>query len=203
MAINDHQHRKSSLIMVGDVLGNEADQPWPTRLAGAQIDLLLLDQWEAQKSRLRRPTTNGAEVAISLDRGVRLRNGDVLGWDADRNEALIVRISLKDVMVVEVDGVTALDAEALVRTCIELGHAIGNQHWPTVVKGTKVFVPLTVDHAVMSSVMKTHGFEGVTYSFVAGDEVIPYLAPHESRRLFGGAEPPGTGHTHGSTHSHT
>ena len=53
------------------------------------------------------------------------------------------------------------------RTCIELGHALGNQHWPALVKGARVFVPLTVDHKVMASVMKTHRFEGIRYEFVA------------------------------------
>ena len=76
------------------------------------------------------------------------------------------------------------------RTCIELGHALGNQHWPALVKGTRVFVPLTVDHKVMASVMKTHRFEGIRYEFVPGEDIVPYLAPHESRRLFGGAEGP-------------
>lgn len=194
---NETTDASAELIRVGEVLGNEADEAWSERLAEAHVDLVMLDQWEAQKSRLRRHTTHGAEVAVSLDRGVQLRNGDVLLWDDTRNEAIVARIALKDVMVVEVEDVMDLDPQAIVQTCIELGHAIGNQHWPTVVKGTKVFVPLTVDHAVMSSVMKTHAFEGVTYTFTTGDEVIPYLAPHESRRLFGGAEPPGTGHSHG------
>lgn len=206
MTIHDHATNgsgapaDSELIRVGEVLGNESDPDWADRLSEAHLDLLLLDQWEAQKSRLRRFTTHGAEIAVSLDRGVQLRDGDVLVWDEDRNQATIARIALKDVMVVEVDAVMEMDPQAIVQTCIELGHAIGNQHWPTVVKGTKVFVPLTVDHAVMSSVMKTHAFEGVTYTFTTGEEVIPYLAPHESRRLFGGAEPPGTGHSHGPGH---
>ena len=81
------------------------------------------------------------------------------------------------------------------RTCVELGHALGNQHWPALVKGTRVYVPLTVDRKVMSSVMNTHRFEGIRYEFVPGGEIVPYLAPHESRRLFGGAE--------GPVHSHT
>ena len=38
--------------------------------------------------------------------------------------------------------------------------------------------------------MNTHRFEGLRYEFVPGGEVVPYLAPHESRRLFGGAEGP-------------
>ena len=74
------------------------------------------------------------------------------------------------------------------RTCVELGHAMGNQHWPALVKDTVVYVPLTVDRKVMASVMNTHRFEGIRYEFVPGRDVIPYLAPHESRRLFGGAE---------------
>ena len=86
------------------------------------------------------------------------------------------------------------------------GHAIGNQHWPAVVKGTKVYVPLTVDKKVMLSVMETHHIEDITYRFIEGTEVIPYLAPHEVRRLFGGAghESHSHEHVHGRivTHDH-
>ena len=91
-----------------------------------------------------------------------------------------------------------LAPEMAMRTCVELGHAMGNQHWPALVKGTVVYVPLTVDRKVMASVMNTHRFEGIRYEFVPGREVIPYLAPHESRRLFGGAEGPVHSHTHES-----
>ena len=52
-----------------------------------------------------------------------------------------------------------------------IGHALGNQHWPALVKGTRVFVPLTVDHKVMASVMKTHRFEGIRYEFVPGEDI--------------------------------
>ena len=61
-----------------------------------------------------------------------------------------------------------------------------------------VYVPLTVDRKVMASVMNTHRFEGIRYEFVRGREVVLYLAPHESRRLFGGAEGPVHSHTHES-----
>jgi urease accessory protein len=88
------------------------------------------------------------------------------------------------------------------RTCVELGHALGNQHWPALMKGACVYVPLTVDRKVMSSVMNTHRFEGLRYEFVPGGEVVPYLAPHESRRLFGGAEGPVHTHAHEPNHAH-
>ena len=86
--------------------------------------------------------------------------------------------------------------EYIARTAFELGHAIGNQHWPAVVKGTRVFVPMTLDRKVMESVMRTHSFENVSIAFRRGAEIIPYLAPHEVRRLFGGTDPATAEHTH-------
>ena len=57
----------------------------------------------------------------------------------------------------------------------------------------------------MTSVMDTHHFEDITYEFQPGKEVIPFLAPHEIRQLFGGStqEIPHHHHEHGQTgHSH-
>ena len=214
------------MILVEAVLGNAAEPQWAQRLAGASVDSFVLDHWEAQKNRLRKKTAGGMELAVSLDRGTFMRDGDVLVWDADAARAVVAKITLRDVMVIHLDG---LAAEVAMRTCVELGHALGNQHWPALVKGNRVVVPLTVDRKVMRSVRNTHRFEGIRYDFVPGGEVVPYLAPHESRRLFGGAEGPvhthtqeqyvavdaetghtfarppvrSPAHTHGDGHSHT
>lgn len=182
------------MILVEAVLGNAAEPQWAARLAGASVDTFVLDHWEAQKNRLRKKTAGGAELAVSLDRGTFMRDGDVLVWDAPAARAVVAKITLRDVMVIHLDALAPLTPEIAMRTCVELGHALGNQHWPALVKGGRVFVPLTVDRKVMSSVMNTHRFEGIAFEFVPGGEVVPYLAPHESRRLFGGAE--GPVHTH-------
>ncbi len=179
-----------SLILVEQVLGNLGEPEWAERLADVKLDSLALDHWEAQKSRLRKRSSGGLEIAVSLDRNAFLRDGDVLYWDAPTARAVVARISLREVMVIHIDSLAAQSPEIAVRTCVELGHALGNQHWPALVKGTRVFVPLTLDRKVMASVMKTHRFENIRYEFVPGGEVVPYLAPHESRRLFGGAEEP-------------
>lgn len=181
-----------ALVRVDAILGNAAGDGWPGRLRHARVDVLSLDQAEAQKSRLRKRTAGGAEVAISLDRGTQLRDGDILFWDEARRTAIVARVDLKDVLVIDLSPLLDGPREVAMARCVELGHALGNQHWPAVVQGTRVYVPLTVVRAVMASVMKTHSFEGVTYAFAPGAEVIPYLAPHEARRLFGTAE----GHRH-------
>jgi len=200
------------LIIVERVAGNTKDDEWAARLAGATVETLALDHWEAQKNRFRKKTASGREIAVSLDRGAFLRDGDILLWDDATRCAVVARISLRDVMIIHLDALIAQGGEIATRTCIELGHALGNQHWPALVKDSRVFVPLTVDRKVMASVMNTHRFEGIRYEFVPGDDIVPYLAPHESRRLFGGAEgpihthtqdryavvDPHTGHVHGS-----
>ncbi|MEA3639700.1 MAG: hypothetical protein VBE63_07120 [Lamprobacter sp.] len=189
------------MILIETILGNAAEHEWAERLTSASVDTLDLDHWEAQKSRFRKRSSGGAELAVSLDRGSFIRDGDVLRWDAEQQTVLVARIRLRDVMMIELGGLLGAGAELLaLRTCVELGHALGNQHWPALVKGTCVFVPLTVDRKVMSSVMKTHKFEGIQYSFVPGSDIVPYLAPHESRRLFGAAE--GAVHTHSPDSSH-
>jgi urease accessory protein len=184
------------MILVETVVGNANEAHWKKQLEGATLDYLSLDQWQAQKNRLRKNTAGGIELAVSLERNCHLHHGDILVWDAAARKAIIADIQLQDVLVIQLDGLLAEPPEALARTCFELGHALGNQHWPAVVKGTKVYVPLTVDRKVMASVMKTHAIAGITFEFVPGTEVIPYLAPHEARRLFGGANATPHSHVH-------
>lgn len=186
------------MIIIEGIVGNSRDPKWRERLEGAEIDLLVLDQWEAQKSRLRKSTTKEVELALSLDRNTHLHDGDILVWNDGDRRAIIAQIILKEVMIIDLADVIGEDTEMVVRTMFELGHALGNQHWPAVIKGTRVFVPLTVDRKVMSSVMKTHALPGIRYEFTPGAEVIPYMAPHEARRLFGGASE--TSHSHAHHH---
>lgn len=203
------------MILIESTLGNVRDPEWAKTLDGATIDWLELDQWEAQKSRLRKATQQDVELALSLDRNSHLHDGDILVWDEAKRAAIVARITLREVMIITLDDVVGETIPKMVQTLFELGHALGNQHWPAVVKGTKVYVPLTVDKKVMNSVMKTHALPGVRHEFMPGSEVIPYLAPHESRRLFGGAsdtphshhhaskDAHGHGHDHGHSHGHS
>jgi urease accessory protein len=182
----------AALVRVDAVLGRAAEDGWPGRLKGARVDVLRLDQADAQKSRLRKATDGGVEVAISLDRGTQLHDGDILAWDEARRAAIVARIDLADVLVIDLSALAGGPSQASLAGCVALGHALGNQHWAAVVKGTRVYVPLTVAREVMASVMKTHSFEGVTYEFVPGAGIVRDLTPHEVRRLFGAAG----GHRH-------
>ena len=70
-----------------------------------------------------------------------------------------------------------------------------------VVKKGVVYVPMTADSRVMEAVMDTHAVPGVTFSFLAGEDVRDRLRPEEARLLFGGAEDKVHGHHHDHHHA--
>lgn len=186
-----------------EIIGNLSAPEWKEKARNARIERIELDQWTAQKSRFVNKSDAGSEYAVALKRHAQLLDGDILEYLPEQDRLLVIRIRLNEVLVADLSELCGQAPETIIHTAVELGHAIGNQHWPAVVKGTKVYVPLTVDKKVMDSVMHTHHIEGVSWSFQPGEEVIPYLAPHEIRRLFGGTGPDSDVHHHDHTaHAH-
>ncbi|MBQ9076709.1 MAG: urease accessory protein UreE [Muribaculaceae bacterium] len=180
-----------------DIIGNiYEDKELENKISRCEIEYLNLDQWTAQKSRFIMTGDRDTRCAVSLKRHRLIVDGDVLEYEPVRKFAIVAKVDLSPVLVIDLSEIERKDKPEIVSACIELGHAIGNQHWPAVVKGTEVFIPLTVDKKVMESVMETHHFDGISYKFMKGREVIPYLAPHEVRRLFGGASQESHSHDH-------
>ncbi len=173
--------------IITEVIGNAHSPEWTAKLDGLHVENVFLDQWTAQKSRFLAKGDHNTEYPIALKRGTRVADGDIIYFNPEDGKAAVIRLDLSNVLVIDMSALESKPSADIIRISVELGHAIGNQHWPAVVKGTKVYVPLTVDKKVMLSVMETHNIEGITYSFQPGNEVIPFLAPHEVRRLFGGA----------------
>ncbi|OYR15209.1 urease accessory protein UreE [Brucella thiophenivorans] len=189
------------MILVEKTLGNIKDSVWHDRSHHAQVDHLALEQWEAPKSRLRKASEGGVELAISLPRSEHLHDGDVLYYDEDKKIIVVARIALKEVMVIELEGLEELAPQDILRICFELGHGLGNQHWPAVIKGSTVYVPLSVDQKVMASVMRTHAFERVKTYFAPGEEIAAKLDAKEVRMLFAGAD--ATPHHHHDLNKHS
>lgn len=180
-----------------EILGNiYKDCEWGKRAKLCDIETVVLDQWTAQKSRFLATSDRGNEYPIALTRHSHINNGDVIVFDSNNKRMVVLHVELNQVMAIDLRKLTTASTETIIHTALELGHALGNQHWPAIVKGSKVYVPLTVDKKVMTSVMDTHHIENISYEFIPGTEIIPYLAPHEIRRLFGGTSHESHSHEH-------
>lgn len=188
--------------VITEVIGNIHQPEWAARVDDCHIETVFLDQWTAQKSRFLAKGDHGNEYPVALARGSRIADGDIIAYDPEARRAAVLRLDLNNVLVIDLSKLSSLFPEDIIRVSVELGHAIGNQLWPAVVKGTKVYVPLTVDKKVMLSVMETHNIDNITYEFQEGKDIIPFLAPVELRRLFGGAGHNNTDLEHPHHHHH-
>lgn len=124
-----------------NILGNASSDEWRRRLLGADIDYIELDQWNAQKSRLLAVGASGKAYPMAFERGERLHDGDIIQFDSQAHSAAVVKIKLGEVLVISLSPLALRPTEEALATAIELGHALGNQHWPAVVKGRRSMCP--------------------------------------------------------------
>ena len=149
--------------------------------AAGRTEALELTPLEAQKGRLRTVTDKGTPLGLSLGRGTVLRDGDVLFLDEAEERMIVARLKPEEVLVITLKP--AASPAELLRVAVQLGHVLGNQHWPVKIEGTAVYVPVSVDKKVMETVLKTYDLPGIEYRFEQGSvgvisRAVPHAHPH-------------------------
>lgn len=183
------QIKGDTMIIVEHILGNiHKDAILAQKIKDAVLDILVFNQWEAQKSRCRKRTQKGRDIGIILDRDHFFQEGDVLFFEASTNTYVIAKITLSDLMVVDLNSLKTKTTEKQIKISFELGHTLGNQHWKAVIKGNSVYVPINVSQSAIHALMKAHHFDQNTYQFVNGNTVFSIFSTAEARLLFGGTE---------------
>jgi len=86
-----------------------------------KLERLFLSRTEMEKSRLRKHTSDGLEIGLSLDPGTIMRDGDVLS-----NDSKFIMIHQLPEKVLRVKIIDHNDPTLLV----QVGHIIGNRHRP-------------------------------------------------------------------------
>jgi len=109
-----------------------------------KVERVLLSRMEAQRSRMRRISDAGTDIAISLEQGSMLKHGDVLL--ADENKLIVVEYEPEDMMGFKIKD--ELSIEQKVTIAIKLGHIIGNLHRPICTKGNTTYMPIQSESEV-------------------------------------------------------
>jgi len=134
------------MITVNSVLGNirsdkKLQDVYQKLNRKNKVEKILLSRMEAQKSRIRRTTDEGTDIAIILPHGFTLKHGDVLLLEDDK--MIIIEYEPEDVLGFKIKD--ELSNSQKIAIAIKLGHTIGNLHRPISVKGGVTYVPIQSD----------------------------------------------------------
>jgi urease accessory protein len=103
-----------------------------------KVERILLSRMEAQKSRIRRSSDAGTDIAINLNHDSMLKHGDVLR--VENNRMIIVEYEPEDVLSFKIKD--EISNYQKVATAIKLGHVIGNLHRPICIKDNITYMPI-------------------------------------------------------------
>jgi urease accessory protein len=103
------------------------------------VERIVITRLESERTRMRKSTDRGTDVALTLPQRTRLRHGDVIELSGSR--MIIIEIEPEKVAAVRIGN----DA----RLATLIGHAIGNLHRPVKVGEDRVYFPIQSEDEVL------------------------------------------------------
>jgi urease accessory protein len=101
----------------------------------------MVSRLESQRARMRKTTDKGTDIALILEQGTALRNGDVVYKTKDK--IIFVEIEPEEVAVLSIKHDNSHDS--LFGLAVKIGHALGNLHRPIKVIGETIYLPIQAD----------------------------------------------------------
>jgi len=120
------------MINISSIIGNIFKD---VNIQKFDFEKMKISRMELEKRMLRRRTDKGTDVGITLDTGVHLHNGDVIG--NDETKILIEQTPEKVISIKLIKNNQNLAAL--------LGHIIGNRHRPIGFENERILFPIQAD----------------------------------------------------------
>lgn len=131
------------MIHIYNIIGNvnsdsHLKDKYQDMLKSDQAEKIEITRLESGRSRIRKVSDKGTDLALTLVPGTRINDADVVLLTegkmviAKRVSENVAIISLKD----------NISADKLFETAIKLGHTIGNMHRPIKIANGKIYFPI-------------------------------------------------------------
>ena len=128
-------------IYLGNIHQNQA---LAGQIAEAKANQKLLEvnlhQSDRAKGRISCKSTSGVAIGIIKSRKLKIKSGDV--YQTDKNYLLLVKLLAEEVLVLSIPQ----EDRDITTKLVQLGHLLGNQHYPIQVKDNKIYVQLHSNH---------------------------------------------------------
>ena len=138
-----------TMITLDSVLGNiyrnpEMRKKYDEMMSRSLCESVIITRMESERVRMRKTSSKGSDIALTMPPGTKMRHGDILMSD---NERMIV-VELEPENVISLEVKNNLDEDDLVEIPARIGHAIGNLHRPLKLEGRKIYFPIQADSEV-------------------------------------------------------
>ena len=113
------------------------------------LESLRITRMEAQRVRMRKTSSKGTDIAITMTPGTKLRHGDVLMVANDK--MITIELEPENLAVIQIkDNIHEHDDDDddAVQVPVTIGHAIGNLHRPIKLEGRKIYFPIQTDSEI-------------------------------------------------------
>ena len=137
------------MITINSIIGNiyhdeNLRKQYEDMSSKSLCESIRINRIEAQRVRMRKRSSKGADIALIMEPGTKLRHGDVLVVANDK--MVIMELEPENLAVIQVkDNIDEHDA---VELPVAIGHAIGNLHRPIKLEGRKIYFPIQTDSEI-------------------------------------------------------
>jgi urease accessory protein len=143
-----------NLITINSIVGNlNNDQGLRQKSEEASrrkiYETVKISRSESQKTRMRKISDKGTDIAINLQHDNRLRQGDVIMLTQDK--MIVIEIEPENVAMLEIKDNIHEDADDnhhyhIMEIAMRIGHMIGNLHRPIMLERNTVYFPIQADN---------------------------------------------------------
>lgn len=137
------------MIHINKILGNihsDSDlyEKYQDMLKKDKVEKIELSRLQADRTRIRKVSDKGTDLALTLNPGSHIYDGDVVLLTEER--IIIAKRGSENVAIVSLNK--DISTEQILETAIKLGHIIGNMHRPIRVVNNKVCFPIESDSEI-------------------------------------------------------
>jgi urease accessory protein len=137
------------MIHISKILGNihsDSDlyEKYQDMLKKDKVEKIELSRLQADRTRIRKVSDKGTDLALTLNPGSHIYDGDVVLLTEER--IIIAKRGSENVAVVSLNN--DISTEQILETAIKLGHIIGNMHRPIRIVNNKVCFPIHSDSEI-------------------------------------------------------
>jgi urease accessory protein len=131
------------MIHINKILGNihsdsDLQEKYQDMMKKNKVEKIQVSRLEAERIRIRKVSDKGTDLALTLNPGSHICDGDIVLLAEER--MVIARRESENVAIISINN--DISAEQILDTAIKLGHIIGNMHRPIKVTNNKVYFPI-------------------------------------------------------------